>query len=35
MNPEIRRTLKEMNTEDWKEIPVEYGAGNPVHPCPP
>ncbi len=25
MNPEIRRTLQEMNTEDWKEIPVEYG----------
>ena len=25
MNPEIRRTLKEMNTNDWKEIPVEYG----------
>src|SRR4030042_3241254 len=25
MNPEIRQTLKEMTTEDWKEIPVEYG----------
>ena len=25
MNPEIRRTIEEMDTEDWKEIPVEYG----------
>ena len=25
MNPEIRRTLEAINTEDWKEIPIEYG----------
>ena len=25
MNPEIRRTLAEVNTEDWREVPVEYG----------
>ena len=25
MNPEISRTIKEMSTKGWKEIPVEYG----------
>jgi lactate racemase len=25
MNPEIRRSIEAINTEDWKEIPIEYG----------
>ena len=25
MHPEIRQTLREIETTDWKEIPVEYG----------
>ena len=25
MNPEIQRTIEAINTEDWKEIPIEYG----------
>ena len=27
MHPEIRQTLREIETTDWKEIPVEYGRG--------
>lgn len=27
MHPEIRQTLRSIETTDWKEIPVEYGRG--------